>query len=67
MLMNPSLTLEQACAAGIAHGDRMLSKHGPHATEAFERVVRVNLLCAFNVLVEESWLGRSRGRRGSAA
>ena len=30
----------------------MLSKHGPHATEAFERVVRVNLLGAFNVLVE---------------
>jgi len=52
MLMNPSLTLEQACAAGIAHGERMLSKHGPHATEAFERVVRVNLLGAFNVLVE---------------
>ena len=30
----------------------MLSKHGPHATEAFERVVRINLLGAFNVLVE---------------
>ena len=38
--------------AGIAHGERVLSKHGPHATEAFERVVRVNLLGAFNVLVE---------------
>lgn len=37
--------------AGIAHGERVLNKHGPHATEAFERVVRVNLLGSFNVLV----------------
>lgn len=37
-------------SAGIVHGERVLCKTGPHSYEAFERVVRVNLLGTFNVL-----------------
>lgn len=36
--------------AGIVHGERVLSKAGPHSYEAFERIVRINLLGTFNVL-----------------
>lgn len=38
--------------AGIAHGERVLSKAGPHAADSFERVVRINLLGSFNVLAQ---------------
>lgn len=36
--------------AGVAHGERTVGKHGPHALEAFERVIRVNLIGTFNVI-----------------
>ena len=37
--------------AGIAHGERTLGRDGaPHDLDAFERVVRINLVGTFNVL-----------------
>lgn len=36
--------------AGVVTGERVVSKHGAHPLEAFERVIRVNLIGAFNVL-----------------
>jgi NAD(P)-dependent dehydrogenase (short-subunit alcohol dehydrogenase family) len=38
------------CCAGVGWAERTVSKRGPHAFEAFERVVTVNLLGTFNVL-----------------
>ncbi len=35
--------------AGLAHAERVVRKDGPHSLESFERVVRVNLVGAFNV------------------
>jgi len=36
--------------AGIAPGERILGRDGPHALASFERVVRVNLVGSFNLL-----------------
>ena len=36
--------------AGVAHGERVLGKEGPHNLAAFARVVQVNLVGTFNVL-----------------
>lgn len=36
--------------AGIVHAERVVSTTSPHSYEAFERVVRINLLGTFNVL-----------------
>ncbi|MBZ0292332.1 MAG: SDR family NAD(P)-dependent oxidoreductase, partial [Anaerolineae bacterium] len=36
--------------AGIVHGERTVGKNGPHALDAFERVIRVNLIGTFNVV-----------------
>lgn len=36
--------------AGVVHGERLLGKSGVHSLDGFERVVRVNLIGAFNVL-----------------
>ncbi|MDW5596478.1 SDR family NAD(P)-dependent oxidoreductase [Conexibacter stalactiti] len=38
------------CCAGVGHAERTISKRGPHALEAFQRVLGVNLLGTFNVL-----------------
>jgi len=38
------------CCAGIGWAERVAGKRGPHAFEAFERVIRVNLIGTFNVL-----------------
>jgi NAD(P)-dependent dehydrogenase (short-subunit alcohol dehydrogenase family) len=44
------LRIAVSCA-GIAHAERILSRDGtPHDLEAFERVLRVNLLGTFNVM-----------------
>ncbi|MFN7086070.1 MAG: 3-hydroxyacyl-CoA dehydrogenase [Burkholderiales bacterium] len=36
--------------AGIAPGERVLGKHGPHRLETFRRAVEVNLVGTFNVV-----------------
>lgn len=36
--------------AGIAPGERILGKDGPHRLESFERAIRVNLIGSFNML-----------------
>jgi len=36
--------------AGVATGERVVGKQGPHALAAFERVVRINLIGTFNVI-----------------
>lgn len=36
--------------AGVGHAERTVSKRGPHALEAFERVIGVNLVGSFNLL-----------------
>ena len=36
--------------AGIAPGERVIGRNGPHRLEVFERVVRVNLIGTFNAL-----------------
>jgi NAD(P)-dependent dehydrogenase (short-subunit alcohol dehydrogenase family) len=36
--------------AGVVIGQRTLSKHGAHALDAFEKVIRVNLIGTFNVI-----------------
>ena len=36
--------------AGVATGDRVVGKEGPHPIARFERVVRVNLVGTFNVI-----------------
>src|SRR6476659_9624194 len=36
--------------AGIAPGERVVGKNGPHALASFERAVRINLLGTFNVI-----------------
>ncbi len=38
------------CCAGVAIGERTLSRRGPHALESFARVLNVNLLGTFNVV-----------------
>lgn len=37
-------------AAGIGHAQKTVSKEGAHPLEAFERVIRVNLIGTFNVI-----------------
>ena len=36
--------------AGIGHGEKTLSKKGPHALESFSKILNVNLIGTFNVL-----------------
>jgi NAD(P)-dependent dehydrogenase (short-subunit alcohol dehydrogenase family) len=36
--------------AGIAPGERVVGKNGPHALASFERAVRINLIGTFNVI-----------------
>jgi NAD(P)-dependent dehydrogenase (short-subunit alcohol dehydrogenase family) len=36
--------------AGIAPGERVVGKNGPHALSSFERAVRINLVGTFNVI-----------------
>lgn len=36
--------------AGIAIGERVVGKNGPHALESFEKVIRVNLIGTFNMI-----------------
>lgn len=36
--------------AGIATGERVIGKHGPHHLETFSRVINVNLIGSFNTL-----------------
>ena len=36
--------------AGVAPGERVVGKNGPHALATFERTVRVNLTGSFNVI-----------------
>jgi NAD(P)-dependent dehydrogenase (short-subunit alcohol dehydrogenase family) len=36
--------------AGVATGERVVGKTGPHSLAAFERVVRINLVGTFNVI-----------------
>ena len=36
--------------AGIAPGERVVGKTGPHSLESFERALRINLLGTFNVI-----------------
>jgi NAD(P)-dependent dehydrogenase (short-subunit alcohol dehydrogenase family) len=36
--------------AGVAPGERVVGKNGPHALASFERAVRINLLGTFNVI-----------------
>jgi NAD(P)-dependent dehydrogenase (short-subunit alcohol dehydrogenase family) len=36
--------------AGVAPGERVVGKHGPHALASFERTVRINLIGTFNVI-----------------
>jgi NAD(P)-dependent dehydrogenase (short-subunit alcohol dehydrogenase family) len=36
--------------AGIAPGERVVGKSGPHSLESFERAVRINLVGTFNVI-----------------
>ena len=36
--------------AGIAPGERVVGKGGPHSLESFERALRINLLGTFNVI-----------------
>jgi NAD(P)-dependent dehydrogenase (short-subunit alcohol dehydrogenase family) len=36
--------------AGIAPGERVVGKNGPHALASFERAVRINLVGTFNVI-----------------
>jgi NAD(P)-dependent dehydrogenase (short-subunit alcohol dehydrogenase family) len=38
------------CCAGIGWAEKVAGRHGPHAYEPFETVIRVNLLGTFNVL-----------------
>ncbi len=38
------------CCAGIGWAQRIANRHGPHALEPFETVIRVNLIGTFNVL-----------------
>jgi len=38
------------CCAGIGHAEKTAGRKGAHAFDAFERVIRVNLLGTFNVL-----------------
>ncbi len=38
------------CCAGIGWAQRVAGRHGPHALEPFETVIRVNLIGTFNVL-----------------
>ena len=35
--------------AGIAHGERVVGKEGPHALASFTRVITINLIGSFNV------------------
>ena len=52
--------------AGIAIARRVLSKEGPHPLDAFDAVVRVNLVGTFNVvrLVAAAMAGNEPGRDG---
>jgi NAD(P)-dependent dehydrogenase (short-subunit alcohol dehydrogenase family) len=36
--------------AGVAPGERVVGKNGPHALASFERAVRINLIGTFNVI-----------------
>jgi NAD(P)-dependent dehydrogenase (short-subunit alcohol dehydrogenase family) len=36
--------------AGVAPGERVVGKNGPHSLESFERAVRINLVGTFNVI-----------------
>ncbi len=36
--------------AGIAPGEKILGREGPHALESFERAIRVNLIGTFNMM-----------------
>jgi NAD(P)-dependent dehydrogenase (short-subunit alcohol dehydrogenase family) len=36
--------------AGIVHGEKVLSKEGPHAIEGFARTISINLVGMFNVI-----------------
>jgi NAD(P)-dependent dehydrogenase (short-subunit alcohol dehydrogenase family) len=36
--------------AGIAPGERVVGRNGPHSLESFERAVRINLVGTFNVI-----------------
>lgn len=38
------------CCAGIDWAEKVAGRRGPHALEAFERVIRINLIGTFNVL-----------------
>jgi NAD(P)-dependent dehydrogenase (short-subunit alcohol dehydrogenase family) len=38
------------CCAGIGHAEKVAGSRGPHGLQAFERVIRVNLIGTFNVL-----------------
>jgi NAD(P)-dependent dehydrogenase (short-subunit alcohol dehydrogenase family) len=38
------------CCAGIGWAQRIANRHGPHALDPFETVIRVNLVGTFNVL-----------------
>ncbi|HST02422.1 MAG TPA: SDR family NAD(P)-dependent oxidoreductase, partial [Usitatibacter sp.] len=36
--------------AGVAPGERVVGKHGPHALASFERAVKINLVGTFNAI-----------------
>ena len=36
--------------AGIAPGERVVGRNGPHSLESFERAIRINLIGTFNVI-----------------
>lgn len=36
--------------AGIAHAEKVVGRNGPHALDAFQRVIEVNLIGSFNIL-----------------
>ena len=55
--------------AGIAPGERVVGRNGPHSLESFERAVRINLVGTFNVIrlaaakmtVQPAFAGGERG------
>lgn len=48
--------------AGVAHGERTIKRGDPHSVDAFERVIRVNLLGTFNALrTAAAWMSKLEG------
>lgn len=52
--------------AGILHGERLVGRSGSHDVAAFEKVIRVNLIGSFNVMVQaaEVMAGNRPGDEG---